>query len=127
MIEDETYPSAKTNVPVYRKLSVRISGKTVTDIPEMVTVETALSAGETYGDNLYVVFVDENEDLKVFPATYDKKENKCRFETDVTGDFVFVQLEDVPLSESELIEACRASDEVRTLILIMRLKAFWGK
>ena len=126
LIEDETYPSAKTNVPLYRKLSVRIGGNTVTDIPEMITVETALSKDETYGDNLYAVFVDEKENLKVFPATYDEKEKKCRFGTDVTGNFVFVQLDDVPLSESELIKACRASDEVRILILIMRLQAFWG-
>ncbi len=127
LIEDETYPSAKTNVPLYRKLSVRIGGNTVTDIPEMITVETALSKDETYGDNLYAVFVDEKENLKVFPATYDEKEKKCRFGTDVTGNFVFVQLDDVPLSESELIKACRASDEVRILIMIMRLQAFWGK
>ena len=126
-IEDETYPSAKTNVPVYRKLSVRIGGKTVTDLPEMITVETVLAKDETYGENLYVVFVDENENLKVFPAAYDKKEKKCRFETDETGNFVFVQLDDVPLSESELIKACRASDEVRILIMIMRLQAFWGR
>ncbi len=126
-IEDETYPSAKTNVPVYRKLSVRIGGKTVTDLPEMITVETALAKDETYGENLYVVFVDENENLKEFPAAYDKKEKKCRFETDETGNFVFVQLDDVPLSESELIKACRASDEVRILIMIMRLQAFWGR
>ena len=126
-IEDETYPSAQTNVPVYRKLSVRIGGKTVTELPEMITVETVLSKDETYGENLYVVFVDENENLKVFPAAYDKKEKKCRFETDETGNFVFVQLDDVPLSESELIKACSASDEVRILIMILRLQAFWGR
>ena len=126
-IEDETYPSAKTNVPVYRILSVRIGGKTVTDLPEMITVETALAKDETYGENLYVVFVDEKENLKVFPAAYDKNEKKCRFETDETGNFVFVQLDDVPLSESELIKACRASDEVRILIMIMRLQAFWSR
>ena len=126
-IEDETYPSAKTNVPAYRKLSVRIGGKTVTDLPEMITVETVLAKDETYGETLYVVFVDENENLKVFPAAYDKKDKKCRFETDETGNFVFVQLDEVPLSESELIKACRASDEVRILIMIMRLQAFWGR
>ena len=127
LIEDATYPSANTNVPLYRKLSVRIGGETVTDLPEMITVEMALSKDETYGSNLYAVFVDENENLKVFPAVYDINEKKCRFETDEIGNFVFVQLDDVPLSESELIKACRASDEVRILIMIMRLQAFWGK
>ena len=107
-------------------MSVQSGNKKITNLSEKITVETALSAGETYGANLYAVFVDENEKLKVFPATYDEKEKKCRFEADVTGNYVFVQLDAAPLSEDELIEACRASDEVKILIMIMRLYAFWG-
>lgn len=126
LIEDVTYSSANTNTPIYRTMSVQSGNKKITNLSEKITVETALSAGETYGANLYAVFVDENEKLKVFPATYDEKEKKCRFEADVTGNYVFVQLDAAPLSEDELIEACRASDEVKILIMIMRLYAFWG-
>ena len=71
------------------------------------------------------MFVDENEDLTIFPVVYDSVTGVCRFETTVTGNFVIVGT-DVFGSDRALYEACRTSEQVRVLIALLRLLAFWS-
>ena len=85
-----------------------------------------VSADDVSGaTGLYAVFVDEDEKLRVYPATYDDVHKCYWFETGVTGNFVIVKLDEMVESALELNDACRASEEVRTLITLMRLYAFW--
>ncbi len=135
-VEEVTFPAANTNEPLYRKLSIMIGSDTAADLPVPVMAETVLTDHENNGTGLYAVFVDENEELHISPMVYDGSSGKYRFEAAAAGSFAVVRPEglfgagsamvDALGPDSPLYAACSASDEVRLLITILRLQAFWS-
>ncbi len=126
VVSDVNYPDYYMNIPVYRKLSLWIGNEEISDPDRYIKAAAPVSAGEKTGTGLYAVFADEDEQLYIFPAVYDEDSEKYLFESDETGSFVIVQPEgDFQPGSDELYQACLASDEVRTLLTIMRIYAFW--
>ncbi len=125
-VREMTFPAASPDVPVYREMSVRIGNEDISDLTGPVKAKAVLAPGETGGTGLYAVFVDENEELAIFPMLFDESDGTCLFEADVTGSFVIVRPEGVFGADSVLYDACRDSDEVRILITVLRLYSFWS-
>ena len=125
-VEDVTYPAAHTDAPIYRKMFVRIGSDEITDLPGSVAARMTLTPDEHGEAGLYAVFVDDDERMSAFPITSDKGSRGCRFDSNVTGNFVVVGLEGPFASDGELHDACKASEEVRILITLMRLSSFWS-
>ena len=125
-VEDVVFSAANTNAPVYRKLTVRIGDEELTNLPIPVNARAILTEEEAKGTGLNAVFVGGNEEINIFPVTADGTGRSCRFETNVTGNFVIVNMENASGTDKELYDACRASEEVRTLITLQRLYSFWN-
>ena len=135
-VQGVTYPAANADTPLYRSLSIRIGTDEITELSGPVKAEAAFTEGEYSGTGLYAVFVDEHEALHIFPITCDENDMKYRFEPDVTGSFAVVRLDTVFGAGSAMLDdagpgsalyaACRSREEVRLLIAIRRLTAFWS-
>ena len=126
-VEDSELRAEDTGSPVYRKLRVMIGNEEVSDLTHSVNVAVPMAEDREVESGLYAVFVDENEELQVFPVTCDERNRLYLFETGVTGNFVIVRLgDDYRPGSDELHKACRASEEVRVLVAVMRLYTFWS-
>ena len=127
VVEDVTYNSAAAGAPIYRKLSAWEGDKKITELTNSVRVTVPRAFGEKTGKALYAVFVDQNEEIFVFPVIYDKNKDKFQFDSGKTGNFVITALDNgYPAGSAELFKQCRASREVRILTALMRVYSFWS-
>ena len=135
-VEDVTYPAAKTDEPLYRRMTIHVGTDDVPNLPVAINARVLLTDAESAGAGLFAVFVNEQEELSIFPMIREEDDDRYRLETDRTGCFALVDagavfgsgsaLYDATGLGSALYSACSASEEVRLMITILRLEAFWN-